>query len=203
MSDSVLFPGMTKPPKKFRPRPDCAVRSWWPITPDSVLLSVDPSISSDSKKGTGWSVTDWFENRVRRIDSGTIKPVDSDDRSRFDCLANLLAQRIRLQRQSGRAITDAIIETPGAGGAWGQRSVDGLMRYARAVGICEATCFRAGLSMNRVATTEWKKQSKKQHAILIVKTYLGFDARDDNEGDSLAMAIWLWEQSALARRIGR
>lgn len=179
--------GRKAPARSFKSkRPEFP--TWRPLAPGAVLLAIDPSIAS-----CGWGLLHNVVPRAVRLDSGCWHPTETEERSRFDHLSLLVAQRIRLAKESGTPITDAIIETPG-GGQRGDRSATQLMVYARAIGICEATCYRAKIVVHRVTVNEWKGSTKKSHGTAIVQHFLGYQPREHNESDALALGAWLTSQ---------
>lgn len=178
-----LFPSRASA-RMVRPSPAPEV-TWWPITPDSILLCLDPSIAR-----CGWAIVKNTRPDPTRIDSGILCPVQNGERSRFDHLSDLIRHRIELATAAGTPPEDALIEVP-AGGQRSGHHVAALMIYARSIGICESTCHRLGLNVNRVTVTGWKGTGKKSRTELIVKHCFQYEPRDSNEADALGMALWL------------
>lgn len=171
-----LFPNLA--PKR-RPARRAESVDWQPLPGYAVLLALDPSAVA-----TGWGIIEKRGNQLRRIDSGCFHPGKAG-MNRYDHLSSLIVWRIK---NTTPQITHAAIEVP-AGGQWG-RSATQLMVYARAIGVCEATCFRRGLATNRVSVTEWKGNKKKSETAVWVRAILGYDEPEENAADALAMGIW-------------
>lgn len=168
------------------PKPTPA-KEWWPITTDSVLLALDPSIAN-----CGYAVLLKTSGDPIRLESGIIHPRGDDERSRYDDLAAQICKRAQPKSFNGEmlTVTDAVVEIP-SGGQRPNVSAYQLMTYARAVGVCESASYFAGLSVNRVPVNAWKGREKKSRTLAIVRAIFKYDARDDNEGDALGLGLWL------------
>jgi Holliday junction resolvasome RuvABC endonuclease subunit len=190
---NTLFGPGAAPRQRRTSNPRAAVPTWRQLDPGAVLLAIDPSISA-----CGYAMLR-NTSKPELIDAGVIRPVDSDDRSRFDHLSLRLAKLIKEWREKGEVITDCIIEIPRGGGKGGLA----LSYYYRAVGICEGTCYRAGLRMNRVSVSEWKGRSDKRNALLVVRNeFPAFVTTENNTIDAIAIGLWHFGMSKLRMRAG-
>lgn len=180
-----LFPTRAtsrKPPKVKAP----AERNWRPLEPGAVLLAIDPSSAR-----CGWAILH-NTDKPQRLDSGVWYPTDRPEmnRTKLDDLAVQIRHRVNtFHANTDLRISHAVIETP-AGGQWG-RSATQLMVYARAIGVCEATCYGMALGMNRVTVNEWKGSGKKSHTANVVRHFFNYQPRDDNEADAIGLGLWL------------
>lgn len=164
-----------------------APRTWSPIPPGAVLLSIDPSIAN-----CGWGILRNDRQPVR-FDSGTFHP-GHERMNRYDHLLKLIWDRIDAfdGMVEGGKITHAVIEVPRGGGVPGALMLD----YARAVGVCEAACYSAGLVTNRVSVGEWKGNKKKGETAVWVKALLQYEPRTSDESDALALGVWMCNRGA-------
>jgi hypothetical protein len=181
-----LFPSDKRLARKVKRDLAPPADTWGPLTIGSVVLCLDPSSTA-----CGWAVLCNTWPNATRVDSGCFAPIDRPDRNRFDHLAALIRQRVELSAEAGFPVTDAAVEVFGRG-IW--QPPGGLYRfaiYARAVGVCEATCGAIGLCMNRVSVPEWKGNSKKHETARVVKFATGHETNNDNESDAIGLGLWL------------
>jgi len=179
-----LFPSKVIP-RHYLKKLEEPARECSPLTIGTVLFCLDPSIVR-----CGWAIVRNDYPNCVRLDSGIFVPMGRENLDRFDHLANLIRQRLELAEADGFKSTDALIEVP-AGGQRLDRAASQLMTYARAVGICEATCHTAGLDTQRVRVTTWKGMGKKARTQMNVKYAFKYQPRDDNEADALGLGLWL------------
>lgn len=175
----------TQPPRRRVKSPARDLPEWKPLPMGAIVLAIDPSVAN-----AGWCLMRQ-EPRPVRLDSGQWHPRDRDEHGRLEDLANLVALRIRLARESGIGPEHAAIETPAGGGmAMGKN----LATYVQSVGVCRATCFRMGLRIHAIGVNTWKGSGKKLLTANIVRSFTGYEPRDTNEADAIGIAIFLCDQ---------
>jgi Holliday junction resolvasome RuvABC endonuclease subunit len=178
-----------RPRTKAAPKPPPAP-IFGPLAVGSIVLALDPSSTC-----TGWAVLEKVSAGSVRIASGNIYPKSSGDNQKLDDLAvkvSALATGMFVLNKVERRPTDAAIEIP-----WGGRGGVPLTIYCRAVGVCEAACAIAGLSMNRIKASEWHQNYKqrgmdsKQAAMFWTRQIFGYAPSEHNEADAILVGDWI------------
>lgn len=154
---------------------------WFPITIGSVLLAVDPAITT-----IGFAVLKKTEHDPIRVISGILRPKADGEKNRFNVLFDQISRIAKLHE-----CTDAVIEHPNRGKAWSGMSYDDVRANSRAIGAIEAACYAAGLTVNLVRVHEWKSNKKKSSTFAEVKAIFKYSPPNIKESHNEVDAIML------------
>jgi Holliday junction resolvasome RuvABC endonuclease subunit len=185
---ATLFPDSRRTIQRRTRREDPP--QWGPLAAGSIVLALDPSSTC-----TGWAVLEKTAAGARRIESGNIYPKANGEDQKLDDLAakvSGLARGVFVLNKVEYRPTDAAIEIP-----WGGRGGVPLTIYCRAVGVCEAVCALAGLSINRIKASEWhvnyrqRGMDSKDAAMFWARQIFGFTPREHNEADALLVGDFI------------
>jgi len=194
-SAGVIVPSRRgyKPAKK---KPAAPIE-WDALSEGSILLAIDPASAA-----AGWALMEKTERDPKLIFSGVIRPAGREELGKMDDLAKqvheLATRTFRLNGFDYKP-TDAVVEMPFGAGK-GFSNPRALNVYARAVGVCEAACSLAGLSMNRIEPASWKssmmagirkRDAQKRRSMFLAKSLFGITPIDDNHSDAMLIGYFL------------
>ncbi len=145
------------------------------------ILGIDPGI-----RNTGWGVVEQYENRLRHIANGVIKPKpDLADAARLHFIALGVAEAIAVHRPDAAAIEEVFVA----------KSATSALKLGMARGVAMMQCGEASLPLVEISARRVKKSvagtgaADKMQMQDMVERLLGIRAANADAADALAIAI--------------
>ena len=145
------------------------------------ILGIDPGI-----RNTGWGVVEQFENKLRHIANGVIKPKPNlADAARLQFIAVGVAEAIAIHRPDAAAIEEIFVA----------KSATSALKLGMARGVAMMQCGEASLRLVEISARRVKKSvagtgaTDKIQMQDMVERLLGIRAANADAADALAIAI--------------
>ena len=145
------------------------------------ILGIDPGI-----RNTGWGVVEQFENKLRHIANGVIKPKSNlADAARLQFIAVGVAEAIATHQPDAAAIEEIFVA----------KSANSALKLGMARGVAMMQCGEASLRLVEISARRVKKSvagtgtADKRQMQDMVERLLGIRAANADAADALAIAI--------------